>query len=136
MKKYVVEFLKRGLMFAGFGPVVAGVVFLIISLTANISFCGSEIFLAIIFTYFLAFIQAGASVFNQVEGWSIPKSLGFHFGTLYLAYLSCYLLNTWIPFDWIIVLIFTLIFLVTYFVIWLIVYLIVKQTTKKLNEKL
>ena len=33
MNKYLKEFLHRGLIFGGFGPLVAGIVFLIIGLT-------------------------------------------------------------------------------------------------------
>ncbi len=136
MKKYVIEFLKRGLVFGGFGPIIMGIVFYVISLSNNISFSGGEVLLAIISTYLLAFIQAGASVFNQIESWSILKSLTFHLASIYLAYLSCYLINSWIPFHWFVVLIFTLVFLVTYFIIWFVVYFIVRKTTKNLNEKL
>lgn len=136
MKKYLVEFLKRGMMFGGFGPIIAGIILYVVSLNVGITFTGCEVFLAIISTYLLAFIQAGASIFNQIDGWSIPKSIGFHLGFIYLAYLGCYLINSWIPFDWIVVLIFTLVFLLTYFIIWFIVYAIIKNTTKNLNKKI
>ena len=136
MRKYAKEFFKRGLMFAGFGPVVVGIILFIISLFTEVSLSGYEILLAIISTYLLAFVQAGATIFNQIEGWSIPKSLGFHLGSIYLAYLGCYLINSWIPFDLVVVLIFTVVFVFTFLLIWLIVYLAVKHTTKKLNSKL
>lgn len=137
MNKYVKDYLQRGLAFAGFGPIVAGIVYFILSLTIdNFSLSGGEILLAILSTYLLAFVQAGASVFNQVEGWSIAKSLLFHFSSLYAAYVVCYLLNSWIPFRWDVVLIFTGIFVVAYFVIWLTVYLIVRETSKNFNKKM
>ena len=136
MKKYVVEFFKRGMSFGGFGPIIAAIICYIISLNAEIKFSGLEILLAVISTYILAFIHAGASVFNQIEEWSISKSLAFHLSSLYFAYLGCYLINSWIPFDWIVVLIFTIIFLVTYFVIWIVVYFITKDIAKKLNKKI
>lgn len=136
MKKYVVEFLKRGMAFGGFGPIVVGVICLIFSLVSDTKFTGIEVFSGIISTYLLAFIHAGASVFNQIEEWSISKSLAFHLSSLYFAYLGCYLINSWIPFDWIVVLIFTIIFLVTYFVIWIVVYFITKDIAKKLNKKI
>ena len=136
MKKYVVEFLKRGMSFGGFGPIIAAIIYYIISLNVEIKFSGSEILLAVISTYLLAFIQAGASVFNQIEEWSISKSIAFHLLSIYLAYLSFYLINSWIPFDWIVVLIFTIIFLITYFVIWVVVYFITKDIAKKLNKKI
>lgn len=136
MKKYVVKFFKRGLMFGGFGPIVLGIILYIISLTLNIKFSGEEVLLGIISTYLLAFIHAGVSIFNQIEQWSTPKATAIHLSSLYLAYLGCYLVNSWLKFDWIVVLIFTLSFIVIYFIVWTIVYLIIKDITKKLNDKL
>ena len=137
MKKYVKEFMHRGLMFGGFGPVVAGIVYMIISkVETGFSLGGTEVFLAIVSTYLLAFLQAGATVFNQIENWSLPKSLLCHFATLYVAYTVCYLANTWIPFEPVVLVIFSLIFVVVYFVIWGIVYACVKKTSRKFNEKI
>lgn len=135
MNKYLKVFLLRGLMFGGFGPIVAGVVYLILSKTLdNFTLGGTEVFTAIVSTYLLAFVQAGASVFNQVEKWPIAKSLFCHFATLYAAYSLCYLVNSWIPFDWRIIGIFTAIFAAVYFIIWFTVYSIVRATSKKLNQ--
>jgi hypothetical protein len=137
MNKYVKEFFHRGLMFGGFGPIVAGTVFLILSgVHDNFSLGGSEVFLAIVLTYILAFVQAGVTVFNQIEHWSTPKSLFFHFTSLYITYTLCYVLNSWIPFKWSVIGIFTAIFAVLFFAIWITVYLSVRFTSKKMNSKL
>lgn len=95
-----------------------------------------EIFTVIISTYLLAFVHAGVSVFNQIEHWPIAKSLFFHFSSLYLAYMLCYLINTWIPFEWIAFLIFTAIFAVGYFAVWITVVLCINATRQKLNRRL
>ena len=58
-----------------------------------------------------------------------------HFATMYLAYVGCYLLNSWIPFDIKVILIFTAIFAVLYLVIWLTVFFTVRATSKRLNAK-
>ncbi len=137
MKKQIKTFIQRGLLFGGFGPIIAGIVYFIISLSVdNFILTGSEVLLAIISTYILAFVQAGASIFNQIEGWGIAKSLLCHLSTIYIAYVLCYIINSWIPFDWVVILIFTAIFVVTYLVIWLIVYLSVKTTSKEINKTL
>ncbi len=137
MNKYLKGFLQRGVAFGGFGPIIAGIVFLILGKTlTDFSLTGYQVFIAILSTYILAFVQAGASVFNQIEEWPITKSLLCHFASIYIAYIGCYLINTWIPFELMAVLIFTAIFVVGYFTIWIIVYLSVKSTTKKLNRKL
>lgn len=137
MNGYLKRFLQRGIAFAGFGPIILGIVFLIIEKTVtDFSLTGYQVFIAILSTYILAFVQAGASVFNQIEEWPLTKSLLCHFSSLYVVYIVCYLINTWIPFELAAVLVFTGIFVVAYFAIWLIVYLSVRATTKKLNGKL
>ena len=102
----------------------------------HFSVSGKEIFSAIISTYILAFIHAGASVFNQIEDWPIMKSMLCHFSFLYVAYSVCYLINSWIPFDLKVVLIYTSVFIAVYLAIWLIVFVLTKLTGKKLTQKL
>jgi hypothetical protein len=137
MKEYVKTFLHRGLIFGGFGPIVMAIVYLILSLTMDdFSLTGKEAFFAIISVYALAFIQAGASIFNQIESWSIGKSLLIHLSVLYFTYVLCYLANTWLPFEPIAVLIFTAVFIAVYAVIWITVFLVVRNTSKKLNQKI
>ncbi len=137
MNKYLKEFLHRGLMFSGFGPVISGIVYLVLNYTINdFSVSGKEIFFAIISTYLLAFVHAGVSVFNQIEEWGIAKAIICHFGALYVAYTLCYIFNSWIPFDWKIFAIYTAIFAAVYFVIWVTVYICISKTSKKMNSKL
>ena len=137
MNKYLKEFLHRGLMFGGFGPIVVGIVYAILSKTVDsFSLEGTEVLIAILSTYLLAFVQAGATVFNQIEDWPVPKSLLCHFVTLYVAYSLGYILNSWIPFEPMVLVIFSLIFAVTFFIIWIIVYLSVKTVSRKMNSKL
>ena len=137
MKKYLKIFFQRGLIFGSFGPIIASIVYLCLSLSIeDFTLSGSEVFLGVISTYILAFVQAGASIFNQIEGWPIAKSLLIHLSVLYFTYILCYLINTWLPFEWTAVLIFTAIFLLVYFVVWLTVFITVSITSKKLNRKL
>ena len=137
MNQYLKNYLLRGLMFGGFGPMVAGIVLWIVQLTGvEVVLTGGEALLAVVSTYILAFVQAGSSVFNQIEGWPIAKSMGVHFLSLYVVYVACYLLNSWIPFAWEVIAIFTAIFIAVYLVVWITVYLIIKKTSKKLNKNI
>ena len=137
MNKYVKEFFLRGLMFGGFGPIILAIIYFIVSkIHPETVLNGTEILLGVISVYLLAFIHAGASVFNQIEEWGLNKSIACHFGTLYVAYSFCYLVNTWIPFDIKIFGIFTAIFIAIYFVVWIIVYLSVRNCSKKLNTRI
>lgn len=137
MNKYVKEYLHRGLLFGGFGPIIAGIVFIAIQLSGvTISLDGVQVFVAVVSTYLLAFTQAGASVFNQIERWGIARSVAAHFISIYTVYLACYLINRWLPLRWDIILLFTGIFLLVYAVIWLTVYLIVRRTSRNLNKSM
>ena len=131
------DFFFRGLMFGGFGPIIAGIVYLILHFTLKgLTLTGLQVFTVIVSTYLLAFVHAGASVFNQIESWPLAKSTLCHFGLLYIAYVLCYVINSWIPFEPLVLGIFTAIFAVGYAVIWLAVYVSIRVTVKRLNRSL
>ena len=137
MNKYFKGFIHRGLIFGGFGPITLGIIYAILDKTiTSFSLNGVQVLIAILSVYTLAFMQAGATVFNQIESWSIPKSLLCHFSLIYVSYVICYLVNSWIPFKPNVLLIFTVSFVLTYFVIWITVFISVKLVSKKLNKKL
>ena len=124
-------------MFSGLGPVTAALVIFIISLfEENLHLGASQVLIMSVSTYLLAFVQAGATVFNQIEHWSVPKSLACHFISLYAVYVLCYLVNTWIPFNINVILVFTAIFVATFFIIWTTVFLAVRHLSRKLNKNL
>ena len=137
MNKYVKNYLQRGIAFGGFGPIVAGLVFWILQLAGvEVVLSGAQVLIAIVSTYVLAFVQAGASVFNQIEEWPLAKSMGLHFLSLYIVYVGCYLVNRWIPFAWQVIAVFTGIFVLVYLAIWLTVYFVIKSVSKKLNKNI
>jgi hypothetical protein len=131
------DFFFRGLLFGGFGPIIAGIIYLILHFTLkDLALTGLQVFTTIVSTYLLAFVHAGASVFNQIESWPLAKSTLCHFGLLYIAYVLCYVINSWIPFEPLVLGIFTAIFAVGYAVIWLAVYVSIRVTVKRLNRSL
>lgn len=137
MNKYVKEYLKIGFMFSGIGPVVAGIIYLILEKTGvSLNLSGFDVFLAIITTYIMAFVQAGASTFNRIEHWGKAKSLFWQMSTIYVVYIGGYLINRWIPLDWKVIIIFTSIYIASYLIVWLFVYFIIKKESKKLNQRL
>lgn len=137
MKKHVKDFFLRGMMFSGLGPIVLGIVYFILSLTLDdFSLSGREVLIGIISTYVIAFVQAGASVFNEVESWSAAKSAFFHLMSIYVVYTISYLVNSWIPFSLSVLLVYTAIFIAIYAIIWTVVFICVKTTQKRLNSNL
>ena len=137
MNRYIKEFFHRGLMFSGFGPITFGIIYAVQSGTAEaFTLDGPQLLAAIFSTYLIAFVQAGATVFNQIEHWPVMKGLLCHFSLLYITYSVSYILNSWIPFDIKVIGIFTAIFVAVYISIWVIVYFVTKGTSRKLNAKL
>ena len=122
-------------MFSGFGPVIAGIVFIILDITGvEPSLTGTQVFMAIVSTYIIAFAHAGSSVFHQIDSWPVTKSLICQLSMLYAAYTIAYILNSWIPFNLIVLLVYTAIFVVTYLIIYLVVFLSVRAASMRLNS--
>lgn len=137
MKAYVKEFAKRGLMFGGFGPIVLGIVYFIISMTVEgFVLSGADVLLGIVSTYALAFIHAGTSIFHQIERLSVPIAALLQLGILYLAYTASYLVNSWIPKNSTVIIIYTVIFVIGYAAIYLGILISTKLLCKKLNGKI
>ena len=135
MNKYLKEFLIRGFMFSGLGPVVFGIVALCLS-KFGIEMTGKEVFMGIVSTYLLAFIIAGASVVEQIEEWSAFKAAFIHLLIIYVAYISTYLINSWIPFNSIVIAVFSICVVVCFIIIWFIAYFVSNKTRKLLNDKI
>lgn len=136
MNKNLKEFLHRGFIFSGLGPIVLGIVYTVLHFSIKLTLNGLEVFLGIVSTYLIAFIHAGSSVFHKIEHWSLAKSAGLQLALLYFSYLFFYLVNSWLEFNWIAIIIFTLAFVVGYLLILLIVFWSTKIATRKLNEKI
>ena len=134
-KKMMKEFIFRGLIAAGFGPIVYGIViFIIETCGVNAMQDGSMILKAILSTYMMAFICAGASVIWQNERLGLGYSALIHGTVIYISYLITYLLNGWLDHDKIGQ--FSIIFISGYIIIWLIIFITEKLKAKKLNQQL
>ena len=137
MKKFVLEFLRRGFIAAGIGPIVLAIVYLILQQSADVSaLTVHEVCIGIFSLSALAFIAGGMNAIYQVERMPLMTAILIHGGTLYIGYLGTYLLNDWLDFGVIPIIVFTAIFVVGYIVIWAIIYSIIRRNTAKLNEML
>lgn len=135
MKKYVLEFIKRGLMAAGGGPVVLAVIYGILGKTGVVDvLTPGEVCLGVLSVTMMAFIIGGISMIYTVESLPLPMAILIHAGVLYLDYLLVYLLNNWLPRS--AVGMFTVIFVVGFALTWLVINLCIRAKTKKLNAKL
>ena len=137
MKKFVLDFVHRGLIAMGLGPIVLAIVYLILKQSAAIdSLTVNQVCIGIFSLSTLAFIAGGMNAIYQVERMPLMTAILIHGGTLYIGYLGTYLLNDWLDFGVIPIIVFTAIFVVGYIVIWAIIYSIIRRNTAKLNEML
>ena len=137
MKKFVLEFVRRGFIATGLGPIVLSIVYLILKQSAAIdNLTVDQVCIGIFSLSALAFIAGGMNAIYQVERMPLMTAILIHGGTLYIGYLGTYLLNDWLDFGVIPIIVFTAIFVVGYIVIWAIIYSIIRRNTAKLNEML
>ena len=137
MKKFVLEFLRRGLIAAGIGPIVLAFVYLILQQASAIETLSvNQVCIGIFSITALAFIAGGMNAVYQIERLPLMVAILIHGGVLYISYLVTYLLNDWLDFGALPIIVFSAVFVVGYIVIWAIIYSTTKRNTAKLNEGL
>lgn len=137
MKKFVLDFVHRGLIAMGLGPIVLAIVYLILKQFAAIdTLTVNQVCIGIFSLSALAFIAGGMNTIYQVERMPLMTAILIHGGVLYIGYLGTYLLNDWLGFVIMPIMVFTAVFVVGYIVIWAIIYSIIRRNTAKLNELL
>lgn len=134
MKKIILEFFHRGIIAAGFGPIVLAILYLILQHHAAVdTLTVNEVCLGIFTLFALAFIAGGMNVIYQIERIPLMVAILIHGGVLYISYLSTYLLNNWLEWGVTPILVFSAIFVFGYLAIWAIIYSIIKKRTERLN---
>lgn len=137
MKKFMLEFLRRGLVASGFGPILLAILYLILEQTAVIEMLTvTQVCTGIFSITTLAFIAGGLNALYQLERLPLMSAILIHGIVLYASYLGTYLLNDWLDWGTFPIIIFSVIFVVGYLVIWAIIYTIISRNTKKLNAAL
>ena len=137
MKRFVLDFFRRGLMACGFGPMVLAVVFLILQRCAVLdTLSAHQVFVGIFSLSSLAFVAGGMNAVYQIERLPLMVAILIHGAVLYLGYLGTYLLNGWLEWGALPILVFSGIFALGYLVIWAIIYCIIKRNTERINAVL
>lgn len=136
MKKFALEFLRRGLVACGFGPIVLAVLYLVLKQHGVETLTVDEVCLGIFSLTALAFIAGGMNAVYQMERLPLMLAILIHGGVLYAGYLAVYLLNGWLQQGLTPLLVFTAVFVIGYLVIWVIIYSVTKQKTAMLNQML
>ena len=135
MKQNVLEFVRRGLTAAGFGPLILVAVYLVLQDQAGVeTLAVRQVCLGICSLTALAFIAGGMNLVYQIERLPLMAAISIHGGVLYVSYLATYLLNDWLEWGVTPVLVFTGVFLLGYVTIWAVIYATTKRKTDRLNE--
>ncbi len=137
MKKFLSVFFLRGLVAAGFGPIVLAIIYGVLGANGVVEyFTPHEITLGILTVTLLAFMVGGLNAIYTLEKLPLASAILVHGAGLYVTYITIYLINGWIRHQAVPILIFTTVFIVGYAVIWCLIYLFTKKKTKFLNQKL
>ena len=137
MKKFVLNFLRRGLIASGIGPIVLAIVYLILKQSAAVyTLSVNQVCIGIFSLSALAFFAGGMNAIYQIERLPLMMAILIHGSVLYISYLGTYLLNDWLDWGVMPIVVFSAIFVVGYIVIWAVIYSITKNRTERLNEAL
>lgn len=137
MKKIVLDFFRRGLIACGFGPLVLAVLYLILQKQGLLeTLTIHQVCTGIFSLSVLAFIAGGANVLYQIEQLPLMLAILIHGSVLYISYLAVYLINGWLKWGSIPIIVFSGIFILGYFIIWIIIYAITKRKTTRINNLL
>ena len=135
MKKFVLDFLRRGLIACGLGPIVLAFLYLILQQSAAVeTLTVNQVCIGIFSLTALAYIAGGMNAVYQIERLPLMVAILIHGGVLYISYLVTYLLNGWLEWGVTPILAFTGIFVLGYLLIWAIIYSIIKKRTDRVNE--
>lgn len=137
MKKFFSEFFTRGLIAAGFGPVVLAIIYAILGATGAVSsFSPREVCMGILSITLLALTVGGMTAIYQQEQLPLISAILIHGGVLYALYIIIYLLNGWLKRQLLPIVIFSVVFLVGYALIWGVIYCCTRANADKINRKI
>lgn len=135
MKRVILEFLRRGSIACGLGPIILAIVYMILQKQAGVeNLTVNQLCVGIFSLSALAFIAGGMNVIYQMERLPLMVAILIHGSVLYISYLVTYLVNGWLEWGVMPILVFTGIFVLGYLIIWIIIYSIIKRRTGRINE--
>lgn len=137
MKKMISEFIRRGLTACGFGPLVLAIIYGILQRQCDLqTVTVREVCTGIVSLTVLAFFAGGMNVLYQIERLPLMAAILLHGGVLYVCYLATYLVNGWLAWGVMPMIVFSGIFAVGYLAVWAVIYCINRKKTARLNEGL
>ena len=137
MKRFIKNFILRGLVASRFGPLILVTIYYGYQLTENVtSRPMAEININIISSLLMAFIVDRIGAIFKVVKVPLRVATLIDAIVIYFDYLFFYLINNWISIMVTPLLVFTVIYIIGYTIIWLIIYKKVKSQVQKVNQRL
>ena len=135
MKKFILNFIHRGFLAGGYGPLVLAIIYWILLKSDVIeTLPAGEVVVGIMTSFVLAFIAGGIQAVYQIEKLPLFWAVLLHGLVLYLDYIVIYLMNGWLKRENILV--FSICIIGGYAIIWTVIYFLTKKKTDQLNSKL
>ena len=137
MKRIFFDFFRRGLAACGFGPLILAAIYLMLQGLGLLDVLTvQEVYMGIFTLTALAFIAGGMNVLYQIERLPLMAAVTIHGCVLYVSYMATYLLNGWLEWGIMPVLVFSGIFVIGYLAIWAVIYAVIKRSAERLNAVL
>ena len=138
MRKFVGEFIHRGFVACGFGPIIWAIVIHILSGKYDVvqTIPANEVVLGILTSVLLAFVAGGINAIYKIERIPLIFAIFIHAVILCFDYVVIYLVNGWMKAEITILTVFTVCFFSGFAIIWAIIYFCTKKSTDRLNKKL
>ena len=137
MKRIFFDFFRRGLAACGFGPLILAAIYLMLQGQGLLDVLTvQEVCMGIFTLAALAFIAGGMNALYQIERLPLMAAVTIHGSVLYVSYMATYLLNGWLEWGTMPVLVFSGIFVIGYLAIWAGIYAVIKRSTERLNAVL
>lgn len=137
MKKFICDFVHRGLIACGFGPIILAMVYMFIQADGTIpTLPVNEVVLGILTSALLAFIAGGINAIYKIERLPLILAIFIHGTILYMDYVVIYLVNDWMKAEFVPLIVFTICFFAGFAIIWAMIYLHIKKSADRLNQKL
>ena len=137
MNKIFSEFCRRGLAAGSLGPLVLAVLYPILQRQGVLEVLTvQQVSTGILSLWALAFVAGGMNVVYRIERLPLMGAILLHGGVLYVSYLATYLVNSWLEWGPLPLLVFTGIFVLGYLAIWAVIYSVTRRRTARLNQML
>lgn len=135
MKEITRDFIRRGVAASGMGPLILAVLYLILQRQGVLEMLTvRQVSLGIFSLWMLAFLAGGLNVVYRIERMPLMAAVTIHGAVLYAGYLVTYLVNGWLEWGLMPVLVFSGIFILGYLAIWAVIYSVIRRNTRKVNE--